>query len=347
MRVKTAALCFAMFLVGMCAYGQGPVIDSFGHNGQLSCTSLVPGSTCTVEWASSVTGPWTNSWDGLAGVVSDSNGTIQVGVPMFYRVRERGAIAPAVPSGMVLIPAGVNSGTDPDYGSYSLTVSMFYMDTTEVTKAQWDAVYSWAVLHGYSFSNAGQGKGANHPVHTVDWYDCVKWCNARSEKAGRSPCYRVSGSVYRSGESSPTCNTSASGYRLPTKDEWEYAARGGARSIRFPWGNTINHNYANYRANGSPYSYDTSSYTIYTYHPSYDSGGYPYTSPVGSFGANGYGLYDMAGNLWEWCNTTSGSYRSIRGGSWHRNATTLLCSYADWDYPNAETDYLGFRAVCR
>ena len=237
--------------------------------------------------------------------------------------------------GMVRIPGGTNSGTDPDYGAYSLTVSTFYMDATEVTKAQWDAVYSWALSHGYSFDHAGSGKASNHPVHTVSWYDCVKWCNARSERDGRTPCYNLS---------TWSCNFSANGYRLPTADEWEYAARGGLSGKRFPWGDTITHNRANYYSSSS-YSYDISS--TRSFHPDYDDGGYPYTSPVGDFAANGYGLYDMAGNIWEWCNDASGSDRYIRGGCWSNLAYRLRCGYEYWYYPARSSPPLGFRAACR
>ncbi len=78
-----------------------------------------------------------------------------------------------VHGGMVLIPGGTNSGTDPDFGAYSLTVSSFYMDRYPVTKALWDEVYNWAIANGYSFDNVGSGKAANHPVHTINWYDAV------------------------------------------------------------------------------------------------------------------------------------------------------------------------------
>ncbi len=214
---------------------------------------------------------------------------------------------PEPSAGMVRIPGGTNSGTDPDYGAYSLTVSTFYMDRTEVTYGHWKSVYNWAVNHGYSFDCAGSGKGNNHPVHSVNWYDCVKWCNAKSEMEGRSPAYTVNGAVYRTGQSSPACNLSGGGYRLPTIDEWEYAARGGLSGRRFPWGDTVSHAYANYYA--STYSYESG--TTSGCHPSYSNGGTPYTAPVGSFASNGYGLYDMAGNVWEWCNDvyTSGSSR--------------------------------------
>jgi len=244
------------------------------------------------------------------------------------------------PSGMVLIPAGsfsmgdsFSEGSSDERPVHTVYVSAFYMDRCEVTKALWDEVYTWALSNGYGFDRAGSGKADNHPVHTVSWYDVVKWCNGRSQKEGRTPCYTVGGVVYKTGQSAPACNWSAPGYRLPTEAEWEKAARGGADGHRFPWSDTdtIQHGRANYYSSTS-YSYDTS--PTRGYHPAYNDGVYPYTSPVGSFSANGYGLYDMAGNVWEWCwdwygssyygsspgsdprGPATGSYRVLRGGSW-------------------------------
>ncbi len=251
------------------------------------------------------------------------------------------------PSGMVRILGGTNSGTAPDFGAYSLTVSSFYMDETEVSKALWDAVYTWAVANGYSFENSGLGKAPSHPVHTVNWYDCVKWCSARSEMDGRTPCYTVGGNIYKTGSSIPDFNPNADGYCLPTKTEWEYAARGGLSGKRFPWGDTINHSRANYKANGSAYSYDTSSYTSYTFHPSYDFGGYPYTSPTGSFPPNGYCLYDMVGNLEEWCWDAEGGGRVYRDASWWYSggARNARCGFLYRRGPFDESYRLGFRSV--
>jgi len=276
---------------------------------------------------------------------------------------------PATSGSMVLVPAGafVMGDTFGDGGSNELplhtnTLSAFYMDETEVTKAKWDEVYTWAVAHSYTFENAGSGKATNHPVHTVNWYDCVKWANARSEMNGFEPCYtNGNGTIYTNGTFDGGCNWSATGYRLPTEAEWEKAARGGMANRRFPWDdvNTIQHTRANYYA--SPGGYDTSPTS--GYHPDYDTGGYPYTSPVGSFAPNGYGLYDMAGNLYEWCwdwygstyyasspstdprGPGSGSVRVMRGGYWGSSA--FYCRVADRDVssPGFESDGLGFRLV--
>ena len=330
-----------------CAAGSmaAEIVVSMESNGVLRAEGLEPGSSFTVEWASCLTNAFTNNPAPFSGLTADSNGVGSVAIPMFFRVS--GTPASSIPEGMVAVPAGTNSGTDPDYGNYSLTVDAFYMDATEVTKSQWDVVYNWAVANGYSFVNVGSGKASNHPVHTVSWYDCVKWCNARSEMEGRTPCYTVSGSPYKTGQSAPVCNFEADGFRLPTSDEWEYAARGGLQGKRFPWGDTITHDNANCYANGSAYSYDASAYTTYTFHPSYDSGGYPYTSPAGSFASNGYGLYDMSGNVWEWCWDASGSLRFIRGGSWDYLANFARCGIANWYPPDLAPLSYGFRAVCR
>lgn len=292
------------------------------------------------------------------------------------------------PSGLALIPAGSFTmgdnfnDSDISWGerpTHTVYVSAFYMDQYEVTKALWDEVYQWAinrpveVRYSFDYADSGQGKANNHPAHTMTWYDAVKWCNARSEREGRVPAYYTSAAqtvVYRSGQVNVQNDWVKwnAGYRLPTEAEWEKAARGGVSGQRFPWGNTITHsqaNYYSYWSGGVPYySYDVN--PTEGYHPAFATGGFPYTSPVGYFAANGYGLYDMAGNVWEWCwdwcssnwyakagasqNDTRGpsetlSYRVLRGGYWGNYANVTRCANRNDYYPGSRNSAFGFRCV--
>jgi formylglycine-generating enzyme required for sulfatase activity len=282
-------------------------------------------------------------------------------------------VVPLVPNGMVLIPSGSFAMGDIFAEGYSqerpwhtVEVAAFYIDRTEVTKGLWDEVYAWAVTNGYNFDSEAGGKAKNHPAHSMSWYDALKWCNARSEKEGRVPAYYTDAGltgVYRTSQ----VNVSnewvrwTGGYRLPTEAEWEKAARGGVAAQRFGFGNTITHGQANYYSRTN-YAYDIS--PTRGYHPTYNDGVSPFTSPVGSFGANGYGLYDMMGNVWEWCwdwyggsyyssspetdplGPTSGSLRVFRGGSWIDGAINCRStSRNNGVTPDNRGDYGGFRAV--
>ena len=283
------------------------------------------------------------------------------------------ATTSATPTNMALIPAGSfemgntlsasNDGDTDELPVHTVSVREFYMDKYEVSKALWDEVASWAGSHGYDINTgSASGKATNHPVYNVTWHEAVKWSNARSQKEGLTPCYTLDGTVVmRTGTSDPECNFLANGYRLPTEAEWEKAARGGLRGKRFPWGDTITHSEANYES--SSYSYDVSPTS--GYHPTYATGSFPYSSPVGSFPPNAYGLYDVAGNMDEWCwDSYSLSYyatspelnptgpalgddrgRVRRGGSWTSSARYARAADRDVLNPGIGYDYLGFRCV--
>ncbi len=174
--------------------------------------------------------------------------------------------------------------------------------------------------------------------------------------------------VYRTGDIDLTngcVKWTVSGYRLPTEAEWEKAARGGLSGQRFPWGDTISESQANYDGCTSCSTYDLGPNG---YNATYATGGYPYTSPVGSFASNGYGLYDMAGNVFEWCwdwyagppypagspylggsnRTGAGQgsgYRVLRGGLWFLNANYARCAYRLNYNPGSGGYAFGFRCV--
>jgi sulfatase modifying factor 1 len=237
---------------------------------------------------------------------------------------------------------GLITVTDGVVYRYGSGTSYPYCDTTTSSS---NSRITW---NGSTFG-AVEGK-EDHPIVLVSWYGSVAYANWRSGIEGRPPCYDLD---------TWTCNF-GSGFRLPTEAEWEKAARGGTPGHRFPWSDqeTIQHARCNYYSS-SYYSYDTSPTS--GHHPCWLYGPGPNTSPVGFFtgalqykadwdwpglpesyqtanGANGYGLHDMAGNVWEWCNDwyldtyydsspydnphgpTSGIWRVVRGGGWHLNA---------------------------
>jgi len=176
-------------------------------------------------------------------------------------------------------------------------------------------------------SNPSNFKGANRPVEKVSWFDVVAFCNKLSKREGLEPAYRINGE-------NVTCNWSAKGYRLPSEAEWEYSARSGQR---FKYAGSDNVDEVAW----------------------YDDNSGDETHPVGLKKPNGFGLYDMSGNVWEWVwdwfgdyssnNGTdlvgpdSGSRRVSRGGSWRGNARRTRVSRPSSPAPASRDNGLGFR----
>ncbi len=359
------------------------IVVSIESNAVLRAEGMEPGTGGSVEYTDQLAAGFTNRPALFSGLVADGAGMIHVPLvqtnrSMFFRVK--GIVTGAVPAGMAVVPLGINSGSDPDFGTYALTngaaffadtpeginEAALYMDTMEVTNDEMVQVMQWAYDNGKIWASASgvrnaegehrelldlddadcritwdgslfgmkSTKGSGYPCVEVSWYGAAAYCNYRSEMEGKTPCYDLS---------DWSCDFGADGYRLPTGDEWEYAARGGLSGRRFPWGDTIAHTNANCFS-FSAYSYDTSA--TGGYHPDYDVGDL-YTSPSGAFAPNGYGLYDMAGNVREWCWDPSESDRCLRGGSWISRTSNARCGSVDRDAPDGSTHFYGFRTVCR
>jgi formylglycine-generating enzyme required for sulfatase activity len=210
-------------------------------------------------------------------------------------------------------------------------VSSFSIGKYEVTQKEWAAVMG---------SNPSNWKGDNLPVEKVTWDDAIEYCNRRSQREGLTPAYTRNGD-------NVTWNKGANGYRLPTEAEWEYACRAGTTGP-FNTGNNITTSQANYDG-------------TYPYNGNMKGQYRARTWNVGSGVANSWGLYDMHGNVWEWCwdwygaysgaaqtdppGAASGSSRVLRGGGGGSGAQDLRSASRNYDTPSSRNNGIGFRLV--
>ena len=329
------------------ADGQNPVTSPPSIVSVPSARTVARGGTTTLFVSASgenLTYQWRKNGQAIAGATSSAlpleNATgADAGQYVVDVTNPNGSVSSqtiTVTVKMPVVPAGVyrinNSAGNP---GHEVSLTSFSIDQHEVTKAFWDEVYTYAIANGYDFSNAGISEGPEYPVHSINWYDCVKWANALSERDGHTPCYYTDNNctlVYRAGQVDLTnynVRWNANGYRLPTETEWEVAARGGLVGSKYAWGESPSTTRANFDQ---------------TLHGA--------TIPVGSFPANGYGLYEIGGNLrewtWDWNDTASYVYELRENVSEEANGThslvDLIETNATWDWvkiePSLDIEYV-------
>ncbi|MHC6202455.1 SUMF1/EgtB/PvdO family nonheme iron enzyme [Breznakiellaceae bacterium SP9] len=320
------------------------------HGGSASYSTLDDGITAMASLTNTLTGIKIAALGALAQSTDTPMGSRNAGplpaptgtaLSASFNMTSQVAATPqkSIASDMVRIQGGTfmmgSPASEPsresDEVQHRVSVSSFSIGKTEVTQKDYQAVMG---------NNPSSFKGDTLPVETVTWYEAVAYCNARSRQEGLTPAYTIIGT-------NVSWDRSANGYRLPTEAEWEYACRAGT-TTPFSTGSNINTNQANYDGN---YPYNGNSKGTYR----------QATTAVGSFAPNSWGLYDMPGNVWEWCwdwygdyssspqtdpiGAASESYRVGRGGSWYYDAASLRSAGRYYGTPTYRSDYLGFRVV--
>jgi formylglycine-generating enzyme required for sulfatase activity len=258
---------------------------------------------------------------------------------------------------------------------HSVTLSSFKMSKYQVTQAQWIAVMG----AGEDRTSTSYGKGDNYPIYIVSWYDAIVFCNKLSIKEGLDPVYSINGSTdpadwgtmpteftYNDAKwDGVVMDKSKNGYRLPTEAEWEYACRGdypnkATETNTKPFGIGDGTKMVSGLANFSVrYPYDLARGG--SYEDTSATGYVGKTKEVGSYAANNYGLYDMHGNVLEWCwdwygsyssgsqtdptGAVTGSNRVERGGSWGIYGQNLRSACRYFHIPGYRNNFIGFRLV--
>ncbi|MBH8555992.1 SUMF1/EgtB/PvdO family nonheme iron enzyme [Nostocaceae cyanobacterium CENA357] len=246
----------------------------------------------------------------------------------------------AIPGGKFIMgsPENEPERSDDESPQHTVTIQPFFMGKFPVTQAQWATVATFDKVNIDLQPDPSNFKGANRPVECVSWDDAVEFCARLSKKTGKI-------------------------YRLPSEAEWEYACRAGT-TTPFYFGETITTDLANYR--GTDWDYKGT-----TYLGNYDQGPKgeyrEQTTDVGTFPANPFGLFDMHGSIWEWCqdewhenynnapadgsawlSDDNNQSRCLRGGSWLINPGNCRSAYRDNDINLRNNHFLnfGFRVVC-
>ncbi len=264
---------------------------------------------------------------------------------------EEGTDMAAVNDNFILLTGGSFTMGSPDSERqrqedetrHEVTVSAFYMDPYEVTQKDYQEIMG---------ENPSHFEGDTLPVENVTWYDAVWYCNALSESKGLTPVYTIEGDTV-------SWDRSADGYRLPTEAEWEYAARAGTTTI-YNFGDQVHSDYTNFEGS-YPYLIEEN-YLSRSNPDVVTSTNRGETIAVDSLAPNAFGLYNMHGNVAEWCfdyygeydllNTTdpagavSGSLRVNRGGSYNDFGKHLRSAYRSATNPIDADQNLGFR-ICR
>ena len=309
MRLKLPLnVCVWVSCFGCCSFAATTVAD---HDLRIT---RAPGSTSiswdavytgvsVLEYSSDLSLGWLAvSTNNGSGFFEHATGNAGSG---FYRLKWSPELVPP----MVLVSGGVLPNSSALSGE---KVAPFLISVTEITQDVWQSVSSWASSNGYSFQSSPIFDGIANPVRGVSWNDAIKWCNAKSERESLEPAFQLDGQTFREGNPARedfarvSMNANASGYRLPTEIEWEWAARGGSQSLGYVYSGSNDADFiAWYRDN---------------------SGGK--TQPVGTKNPNELGVYDMSGNVDEWLwDFGYDSWRAFRGGSFRSGAAS--CSVAD------------------